>query len=161
MKNKVWLITLILLLTISTVSATNLKANATDDTTINGLDSALGEQMWRGYLKFPIKDIPSGATITQADFVFYVTTVTGTPPTTHFYNCSNDWLESDDADTVLVPLPCTHLTGPLAGTQAITTTGLKIQDVLTQVKDSFNNGDKNFSIAVNVSAFFSAHSSNP
>jgi len=119
--------------------------------------------MWRGYLKFPIKDIPSGATITQADFVFYVTTVTGTPPTTHFYNCSNDWLESDDADTVLVPLPCTHLAGPLAGagTQDITTTGLKIQDVLTQVKDAYNKGDKNFSIAMNVSAFFDTHIANP
>jgi len=122
---------------------------ASDDATVDGFDLVLGEQMWRGYFKFPIV---ASSDIQGAKVYFYVRTVTGTPPTTHFYNCSNDWIESDDADTVLVPLPCTHI-----GSQNITftTMGWKSFDVTTQVKDAYNKGDKNFSIAMNVSAFYS------
>mgnify|MGYP000754715943 CR=1 FL=1 len=103
----------------------------------------------RGYFKFPIAAIPSGCTIPEADMVFYVQTVTGTPATTVFYNCSSSWLESDDADTVLVPLPCTE-----SGTQSITTTGLKLQDVVTEVNDTYYSGGENVSLALNTTAFY-------
>lgn len=121
------------------------KLNVSDDGYLNFLIAE--DYGFNGFFKYPTS-IPEGALITEAYFVFNVSSVlnliSGYPNTTWFYNCSSSWDEGS-TNTTMYNLPCTYI-----DYKNISSAGVYAFNVTKQFIDAYNNNQANFSIAMNI-----------